>query len=500
MKHIRLIRTASLFCTAAFLAGAGTVTAAVPRERTSNWHSLTNARFVWETAPSETAADEVKFALPMLGNAVRQYLGLDEGEKLTAEMLSGITSVTFSLSGYNDLLNQTPYEGKTAVKIAFNHGVLPGAAEHEDTGYAYEAVPRVVRTEYFDTSAITDEWLYNKFRSFYTVKDPADPLLTPEGLAEMTARYPNTLAGSLTYLDPMAKPRELKELFVIADEFGLVNTDTFLDDDVIPLTYEDAALFPDLEIIEFMDGLGVTGNLPVVSLHQEAGLIPEEDIPVEFESPLLENALREYFGLTEGQPLTVAMAAQVKNIDFYISMWQDGLVKLEGYENKTAVKCVINGGAILDGSGTAYPSVNPELPLYEDVFNGMKSVLGYEALPVTVRTKNLETDKIADEWNRMKMSAFYTTKNIADPTLDAETAAELLRMHPALAVDGLSFVDPMAMPRELAELLRMGLEFGLINEETILDGTTVVLPMADIVKLPALEEISFDNLSVEYVN
>ena len=53
---------------------------------------------------------------------------------------------------------------------------------------------------------------------------------------------------------------------------------------------------------------------------------------------------------------------------------------------------------------------------------------------------------------------------------------------------------------ELAELLRMGLEFGLLNEETIIDGTTVVLPMTDIAKLPALEELHFDNLSVEYVN
>ena len=71
---------------------------------------------------------------------------------------------------------------------------------------------------------------------------------------------------------------------------------------------------------------------------------------------------------------------------------------------------------------------------------------------------------------------------------------------PAAALDSFVFLDPMAMPRELAELLRMGLEFGIINEETILDGTVVVLPMADIVKLPALEEMYFDNLSVKYVN
>ncbi len=278
MKNTRLIRAASMLCTAAILAGAGTVTASPMRERAANWHPLTNAKFVWEAEQPET----VNFGLPVLENAVRQYLGLDEGEILTGEMLAGITSITFSLSDYNDHLNQTPYEGKTALKIAFNHGALPGVAEHDDAGYAYEAVPRVIRTEYFDLSAITDEWLYNKFRSFYTVKDPADPLLDARGLEEMTARFPNTQAGSLIFLDPMAKPRELKELFTIADAFGLVNTDTFLEGDVIPLTCDDAALFPDLEIVEFEDGLTPAEDLPVVSVVEE---VPVTEEPTESVTP-----------------------------------------------------------------------------------------------------------------------------------------------------------------------------------------------------------------------
>lgn len=512
MKHTRLIRTASLLCTAALLAGTGISAATPARERTSNWYPLTGTRFTVKMDSPKSAPDEVKFGLPMLENAVRQYLGLSENEILTEKMLDGITSITFSLSDFGAHLNQTPYEGKTAVKIAFNHGALPGVAEHEDAGYAYEAVPRVIRTEYFDVSAITDEWLYNKFRSFYTAKDPADPLLTPEGLAEMTARYPNTQAGALMYLDPMAKPRELKELFAIADEFGLVNADTFIEDDVIPLTYEDAALFPDLEIIEFMDGLLTAENLPVESLNVSKGLVEEitesvipesvltSEAEVILESPLLNNAVREYFGLTDEHPLTEAMAAQIKTIEFCISGWQEGLVKIEGYEDKTAVKCIVNGGAILDENGTAYPSVNPELPMYEDVFNGMKSVFGYEALPVTVRTKYLEADSIADDWNRVKMQSFYTVKDSADPMLEPEAVEELLIRFPATALDSFVFIDPEAKPRELTELLDIGFAFGLVNEETIIDGTTVVLPMADIAKLPALEELHFDNLSVEYVN
>ena len=488
MKKRNLMTAAALVCTASIL--AGTVTAA---------HPLTKARFVWETeeTAAPAAAEEVVFGLPMLENAVRQYIGLDAEEPLTADLLTGITSVTFSLSDFNDLLSQTAYDGKTAVKIEFNHGALPGIAEHEDADYAYEAVPRVIRTEYFDLSAITDEWLYHKFASFYTVKDPADPLLEERGVAEMTARYPNTKAGSLMYLDPEAKPRELKELLTIADKFGLVNTDTLIDGTDIGITDSDTAWFPDLEIVEFKNGLGSTEGLEILCMYQEAGLIPEEDIPVEFESPLFENALREYFGLEEGQPLTQRMIEQVRRIDFCGSLWQEGLVKIEGYEDKTAVKCIINGGALTDVEGKDLLSF--ELSLW-DMFGGKQGMFGYEALPVMVRTSSVPFDSITDEWNRMKMKSFYVSKDIKDPLLEPEAVEEMLTMYPILAADAFSILDPMAKARELAELLRIGFEFGLVNEETILDSTTVVLPMSDISMLPAGTELYFDNLSVEYVN
>ncbi len=219
---------------------------------------------------------------------------------------------------------------------------------------------------------------------------------------------------------------------------------------------------------------------------------------VEFESALLGNALREYFGLDEGQPLTQEMIDQVRKIDFYISVWQEGLVKIEGYEDKTAVKCIVNGGAILDENGTAYPSISPELG---DVFNGIKSVFGYEALPVTVRTKYLGADDIPDEWNRVKMKAFYTVKDSADPTLEPRAVEELLIRFPATALDSFVFLDPMAKARELAALLDIGFEFGLVNEETILDGTVIELPWNDMEKLSGLiEVVCGDSIDVEYVN
>ena len=219
---------------------------------------------------------------------------------------------------------------------------------------------------------------------------------------------------------------------------------------------------------------------------------------VEFESALLGNTLREYFGLDEGQPLTQEMIDQVRTIDFYISVWQEGLVKIEGYEDKTAVKCIVNGGALTDAEGKDLLSY--DLPLW-DMFGGKQGMFGYEALPVMVRTSFVPFDSITDEWNWMKMKSFYVSKDITDPLLEPEAVEEMLTMYPILAADAFSILDPMAKPRELAELLRIGFEFGLVNEETILDGTVIELPWNDMEKLSGLiEVVCGDSIDVEYVN
>ena len=183
-----------------------------------------------------------------------------------------------------------------------------------------------------------------------------------------------------------------------------------------------------------------------------------------------------------------------------VSWYQPSLFEQESPqydEDKTAVKCIINGGALTDAEGKDLLSF--DLSLW-DMFGGKQGMFGYEALPVMVRTSFVPFDSITDEWNRMKMKSFYVSKDITDPLLEPEAVEEMLIMYPILAADAFSILDPMAKARELAELLRIGFEFGLVNEETILDSTTVVLPMSDISKLPAGTELYFDNLSVEYVN
>jgi len=246
MKKRSLIAAAALVCTGVML--VGTVMAV---------HPLTNATLVWEI--KKNTAEEVHVESALLRNALRQYFGLDADDALTADLLGQVTSIRFRLSKYNGNL-AGDLEGKTAVKCIINDGVLPGAvysaAANENYGeLGYELVPVMVRMKYFDASKITDEWNRTKFMAFFTQKDPADPLLTERAVAEINAMMPNTLVDALMVCDPEIKARELRELANIAVEYGLANMDTLIDGVVIPLTTADTELFPNLETVEFLDGL-----------------------------------------------------------------------------------------------------------------------------------------------------------------------------------------------------------------------------------------------------
>lgn len=265
---------AAVVCTVLIAASAGAaVTAAFPQKLTG-WLGLSDDAYVWKKG------EEVQIELPMLRNALRQYFGLDEDEPLTTDLLEQVTSIRFRLSKYNGNL-AGDLEGKTAVKCVINDGVLPGAVYSERANelygeLGYELVPVMVRMKYFDASKITDEWNRTKFMSFFTQKDPADPLLTERAVAEINAMMPNTLVDALMVCDPEAKARELRELANIAVEYGLANMDTLIDGMVIPLTTADAKLFPNLETLEFLDGLLTEEPLGVEAMFESAGLVEEE--------------------------------------------------------------------------------------------------------------------------------------------------------------------------------------------------------------------------------
>ncbi len=465
MKKKNLTRALALLCTG--ILAAGSVTAAVPKSLTG-WHGLSRASFPWLTEAEEA---EPQIRMPMLENALREYFGLAEEEALTDEHLGQVEVIGFERSAFDGNLPDG-YEGKTAVKCVINEGVLPGAPYH-DSDFGYELIPFVVRAQYLDLSVFLDEWKHDKFFSFYTLKDTSDPLLTERGVAEVQALFPNTIADALYFLDPMAKPRELRELARMALEYGFANEDTLIDGTEIALSAEDAALFPNLAAVTFTDLTSANELDGVAVLEAVTPTMSPDESHLAESAPILYCALREYFGLVDGEMLTEEMLAQVKSVRFGLSKFNGTLTGT--YEGMTAVKCVINNGVL--------PGVEEHEGLYGD--------LAYELYPFIARAKYFHTDGITEEWDSMKFRSFFIVKDIKDPTLAEEDIAEMLIQFPNLQTDALVIADPYTQERELKELANIILEYGIGNMVTLFDGMTLDLTRLNTAIFPNLVNMEF---------
>lgn len=224
----------------------------------------------------------------------------------------------------------------------------------------------------------------------------------------------------------------------------------------------------------------------------ETAIVPEEkeestatEENVEFESAMLDGALREYFGLEEGEPLTDELLATVTTIDFEYSVFNGNLPA--EYADKTAVACVINGGLL---PGVEAFETSSDMP-YE---------VAYEVIPTIVRSKYFTADAIADDWNSAKACSFYITRDVNDPNLEPEGVEAMKKISPNSAADSVVHLDPYADDRELAELAKIFAENELLNLDTLIDGTVIEIPKADIMKLPSLETINCaDDLTVEHI-
>lgn len=226
----------------------------------------------------------------------------------------------------------------------------------------------------------------------------------------------------------------------------------------------------------------------------EVAIVPEKeaedtataDENVELESVMLNGALREYFGLDDGEPLTDELLATVTNITFKRSVFDGNLP--EEYADKTAVACIVNGG-LLTGA---------ELP--EVVSSEMPYEVSYEVIPTIVRSKYFTADAISDDWNSVKAQSFYITRDVNDPLLEPEGVEAMKQISPNSAVDAIVVIDPYAKDRELAELAQIFAENELLNLDTLIDGTVIEIPKEDIMKLPSLETIDCaDDLTIEHV-
>ncbi len=214
---------------------------------------------------------------------------------------------------------------------------------------------------------------------------------------------------------------------------------------------------------------------------------PAEEVRLEL--PMLENALRQYFGLDEDDALTADLLEQVTSIRFRLSKYngnlEGDLEGLKGLEGKTAVKCIINDG-VLPGA------------VYSARSNEYYGELGYELVPMIVRTKYFDMSQITDEWHRNKFMSFFVVKDCNDPTLTERAVAEINAMMPNTLVDSLTVCDPEAKARELRELANLAVQYGLANLDSLIDGMVIPLTTADTELFPNLETVELlDGLLAE---
>lgn len=174
----------------------------------------------------ENFGSMIKLSKPV-EQMLRTYYGLGQEDKITAEMVDGITSLTVSIN--------TIYEDHILADFIVNG----------DEGYA-KALPLFAISEYWnnniqpaideannkanETAAIAPDGkavkptFKQKIEAFYCLKDPDMPDLTERARQEMLIMHPYVKEkGGLYVFDPYASEREIKAIYKCFDEAGLID-------------------------------------------------------------------------------------------------------------------------------------------------------------------------------------------------------------------------------------------------------------------------------------
>lgn len=166
-----------------------------------------------------------------IGNADAVYVG-DPIETALANhfcvpAFSDITEEQFDGIETLDVYLVTPQdEMPDAVYVSVNGGsaemLLPCILPRDV--YDNGILPKI---DALDTEGEDESFNGKKFRAFYSVKDPTDPGLEPQAIAEMQELIPITKTTAVALYDPYTTPREEDHLYRILYDAGLVNEAAF---------------------------------------------------------------------------------------------------------------------------------------------------------------------------------------------------------------------------------------------------------------------------------
>lgn len=156
------------------------------------------------------AAEVYKFN--PIASAVYNYLGLVENSEISDEQLAEVKSIEIKLvTPAESSALEEYYEDMTLLCIYIN-------GEYSQAYGKY--VPKEDFEDVLASVNAVSEINYKKLFAFYTLKDPTDPELEEEGLAEMLEAYPMVAEGALYIFDPYSSPREINYLASFIESGG----------------------------------------------------------------------------------------------------------------------------------------------------------------------------------------------------------------------------------------------------------------------------------------
>lgn len=221
-----------------------------------------------ETAYKATVLSEENIdTLPrFVLDAVCAYYGLESRDALTVEMLESVTSLRLTLRDYKAVSFEKLYvkdEENPPYDTPWRWDDIPA----EDAVCTYY-IDATINDSWFDLyysyirpdrmkslqSQITNEWLWEKFDSFYIRKDIDDADMDEVNREKMLEAFPYIATCRQTYLlERQIKRREWLELTDILQEYSEIGENFRFDDYIVPREVDLSALkiLPNLESITY---------------------------------------------------------------------------------------------------------------------------------------------------------------------------------------------------------------------------------------------------------
>lgn len=178
-----------------------------------------------------------------MDSAVRAYFGLSEDGDITEYMLAQVTKITVTRSVFAELELEA---GKTLADVFINGEYsCGGAIERVLYTERYGAIERALSAAAAESGS---DWGYNKYFSYFSIKDPTDPLMDSKAKIDMFNRFPVTTDMRARYvIDPQIMYRETSQILQILYGGGLL--DCFMTDGTVDCAC--LSVFPNLKVVEY---------------------------------------------------------------------------------------------------------------------------------------------------------------------------------------------------------------------------------------------------------